>query len=44
MLVMYDLEDKTYYPVYFDSEKESNRFKENIISESHFKLIKSYDL
>jgi hypothetical protein len=44
MLVYRDLEDKSYYPVYFYSEIEADRYVKNIISESKCKLIQSYNL
>lgn len=44
MLVVFDLEDKSYYPVYFATEKESQIFCSNIISESKCKVIQSHEL
>ena len=44
MFVLIDFEDKSYYPVYFSSEKESKRYSENIISESKCKIIEVHSL
>jgi len=44
MLIYFDLEDKSYYPVYFISEIEAEKYVKNIISESKCKLIQSYNL
>jgi hypothetical protein len=42
MLLVKDLEDASYFPVYFNSDKECNIYKNCIISESKLKIIKSY--
>jgi HEPN domain-containing protein len=44
MLVCFDFEDKSYYPIYFYSEIEAEKYVKNIISESKCKLIQSYNL
>lgn len=44
MLVVYDFEDHSHFPVYFCSRKDAERFCENIISESKCKVVESYDL
>ena len=44
ILIIYDLEDKSYYPVYFYNEGDSLKFSRNIISESKIKIVKSINL
>lgn len=44
VIIAYDLEDKSYFPVYFSFEYECNRYKDNIISESKIKVIATYNL
>jgi len=44
MFVLFDFEDRSYYPVYFLSEQESKRYSENIISESKCKIVESHSL
>lgn len=39
ILILKDLEDKEIYPVYFLSELEMFKYKENIISESKVKVM-----
>tara|TARA_R110000868_G_scaffold75946_1_gene218758 strand:+ start:2121 stop:2306 length:186 start_codon:yes stop_codon:yes gene_type:complete len=39
ILILKDLEDKEIYPVYFLSELEMLKYKENIISESKVKVM-----
>lgn len=40
MLIVQDLEDKEYFPVYFYFEFGVKRYTENIISESKLKVVK----
>jgi hypothetical protein len=44
LLIVLDLEDKEFFPVYFDSEKEANRYSNNIISESKAKVVSTHIL
>lgn len=44
ILIIYDFEDKSYYPVFFASEKEAENFNNNIISESKCKVVQKIDL
>lgn len=39
ILILKDLEDKEIYPVYFLSESEMFKYKQNIISESKVKVM-----
>lgn len=39
MLIMQDLEDKEYFPVYFHFYSDAQRYQENIISESKLKVL-----
>lgn len=39
MLVMQDLEDKEYYPVYFGFYSDCQRYQNNIISESKLRVV-----
>lgn len=38
LLVMQDLEDKEYFPVYFGFYSDAQRYQENIISESKLRI------
>jgi hypothetical protein len=44
LLVIHDLEDKDYFPIYFKSEQEAYKYKNNIISESKLKVINEIKL
>jgi hypothetical protein len=44
LLIVHDLEDKDYFPIYFKSIQESNKYKNNIISESKLKVIYEINL
>lgn len=39
MLVMQDLEDKEFFPVYFGFYTDAQHYQDNIISESKLKVI-----
>jgi len=44
MLVLFDMEDKDYYPVFFNSEKDLMFYKNNIISETKCRVEVEYSL
>jgi hypothetical protein len=44
LLIVKDLEDKDIFPVYFHNEKDMERYKRNIISESKLKIVKEINL
>lgn len=44
ILIMKDLEDLELYPVYFYSEKEVQKYKDNIISIMRVKIIQEIEI
>jgi hypothetical protein len=44
LLIVLDLEDKSYFPVFFFDEGDVQRYKENIISESKIEVVKDIPL
>ena len=44
LLVMQDLEDKEYFPVYFFNHEDCVRYRDNIISESKLKVVEIIEL
>jgi len=44
MLVLFDIEDKEYYPIFSSSKDEINTFKNNIISETKCRVEGEYNL
>lgn len=39
LLILQDLEDKQFYPVYFQFYSDAQRYQDNIISETKIKII-----
>lgn len=39
MLIMQDLDDKEYFPAYFGFYSDTQRYQENIISESKLRVV-----
>ena len=44
LLIVKDLEDKEYFPVYFEALPELKQYQNNIISESKLKVIEIFTL
>lgn len=44
LFVMQDLEDRGYFPVYFDNMSQADSYRNNIISESKLKIVSVYYL
>ena len=44
MLIIFDMEDREYYPVYFDSQEGADCYSNNIISESKCRVDKVIQL
>lgn len=44
MIIMFDMEDREYYPVYFDSREDADCYSSNIISESKCRVDKVIQL
>lgn len=44
MLVVFDIEDKDYYPIFFNSKEEMESYENNIISETKCRVENEYVL
>lgn len=44
ILIVKDLEDKDIFPVYFNSEKDADKYEHNIVSESKLKVLDKINL
>jgi hypothetical protein len=44
VLIVRDIEDKSYFPVFFFDESDAKRYRDNIISESKIEIVKSISL
>jgi len=44
LLIVLDLEDKSYFPVFFFDKGDAQRYKDNIISESKIEVVKDIAL
>lgn len=44
MLVLFDIEDKDYYPIFFNSKEEMESYENKIISETKCRVEGEYNL